>query len=251
MSILLRKLLAQYRLFKVIGPNGYANYRLAKKNQLVALAIGERIIHVRKGTPDLHVALSCLNGEFEILRHLKPEGYDGTILDAGGYIGTSAIALSELFPKASIIVIEPSDANLAVLHANVTPYPKIRVVQGALVSGNMEMVTLRNRGTGSWGFTITDQPLDNPDAEPLQDTPAVNLSSLGIDLDEVGILKLDIEGGELDLLRNDTKTLAQIDNIFIELHDRIVAGCTEEFFRFSQNRIVLKAEGEKYLSIKK
>lgn len=225
-----RQLLQQYRLSKEIGYKGYVDYRLAKNDQLVALSIGGRTIRVRKGTPDLSVALSCLNGEFEILRHLKPEGYEGVIVDAGGYIGTSAIALSVLFPKASIIVIEPSDANLAVLHENVRPYPNIRVVQGALVAGNMEVVTLRDRGTGGWGFTVAESPLDNPDAEIIQNTPAVTLSSLGVDLDEVGILKLDIEGAERDLLLNDAKALAQVENIFIELHDRIVEGCEKEFF---------------------
>lgn len=246
-----KSLLRHYRILKQIGYKGYKDLRLARRNQLIALSIGDRTIHVRKGTQDLGVALSCLNGEFEILRHLKPKEYAGVIVDAGGYIGTSAIALSELFPKALVIVVEPSEVNLAVLYENIRPYPNIRVVQGALVAKNIEKVILRNRGTGEWGFTVAENPLDAPGAEIVQRTPAVTLSSLGVDVNEIGILKLDIEGAERDLFLNDVKTLAQIENIFVELHDRIVEGCTKEFFRFSENRILVKSGGEKYLSIKK
>lgn len=246
-----RKLLWQFRISKIVGYRGFATYRLAKKNQIVPLKIGNRTIRVRKGTPDLRVAISCLHGEFEILRHLKPAEYEGTIVDAGGYIGTSAIALSELFPKAAIVVIEPSDSNLAILQENIRPYPNIRVVHGALVAGGMETVTLRNRGTGEWGFSVVDSPLDKFDAETVSSVPAITLGSLGVDADKIGILKLDIEGAERDLLLNDSGTLAQIENIFIELHDRIVHGCAKEFFRFSENRVLIKSGGEKYLSIKK
>ena len=64
-------------------------------------------------------------------------------------------------------------------------------------------------------------------------------------------LKLDIEGGEFDLLKNDIKTLKKIPVIFAELHDRIVPKCEEMFFNFSKSRILIKDRGEKYLSIKR
>ena len=60
---------------------------------------------------------------------------------------------------------------------------------------------------------------------------------------------MDIEGGELDLLKNDSKSLDKIPIIFIELHDRIVNGCTKEFMAFSKKRLVIKSGGEKFLSI--
>lgn len=251
MRTLWRRLRRQCRLLITLGVSGYAQLRRAQDNQLVPLTIGGRRIHVRKGTQDLNVALSCLTGEFDILRALKPEGYDGTIIDAGGYIGTSAIALSELFPKASVIVIEPSDSNLAVLTQNIRAYPNIRAVQGALVAKESGPIRLRNRGTGAWGFTIAETPRDNPNAEVIQDVPAVTLSSLGVVPRDIGILKLDIEGAERDLFLEDADTLAQIDNIYVELHDRIVAGCSDAFFEFSKGREVVQSDGEKYLSVRK
>ena len=82
-------------------------------------------------------------------------------------------------------------------------------------------------------------------------TPAFNLLSLGIPAEKVGILKIDIEGGELDLFKSDSKSLKKINVIIIELHDRIVKGCTKAFFEFSKDRIIIKNYGEKFVSIRK
>ena len=49
----------------------------------------------------------------------------------------------------------------------------------------------------------------------------------------------------------DYEDLDLIPAIVIELHDRIKEGCTELFFSFSKNRIIIKDNGEKYLSLKK
>lgn len=64
-------------------------------------------------------------------------------------------------------------------------------------------------------------------------------------------MKLDIEGGEFDLFVRDKASLAQIPAIYSELHEAIVPGCEEEFFKFSSSRILIKDRGEKYLSIKR
>ena len=69
--------------------------------------------------------------------------------------------------------------------------------------------------------------------------------------EEIGLLKLDIEGGEYDLLKNDIKTLEKIPVVFAELHDRIISGCKEMYFKFSKKRILIKDRSEKYLSIKR
>ena len=64
-------------------------------------------------------------------------------------------------------------------------------------------------------------------------------------------MKLDIEGGEYDLLKNDLASLEKIPVIYAELHDRFIDGCSELFFSFSKNRNLFKDGGEKYISIKK
>ena len=247
----MKNFLKQIRLAKKIGFSSYLQYRLAKPGAQLKVEISRKKIFIRKGTPDLGVAISCFSGEFDIVKYLFPKDYSGIIVDAGGYIGTSAIALKQIYPKAKIIVIEPSQNNLAILKKNLEGISNIRIVYGALIGTSQKTITLNNRGTKEWGYTVVSKPLDNPNAKPLQKTPAFLLKDLLGQYEKIGLLKLDIEGGEYDLLKNDIKTLKKIPVVFAELHDRIISGCEEMYFKFSKNRILIKDRGEKYLSIKR
>ena len=247
----MKNFLKQIRLVKKIGFSSYLQYILAKQGAEIKVKILRKEIFVRKGTPDLSVAISCFSGEFDIVKYLFPKDYSGIIVDAGGYIGTSAIALKQIYPKAKIIVIEPSRNNLAILKKNLEGISNIKIVYGALVGSSKKTITLKNRGTREWGYTVVSKPLDNANAKPLQKTPAFVLKDLLGQREEIGLLKLDIEGGEYDLLKNDIKTLKKIPVVFAELHDRIISGCEEMYFKFSKNRILIKDRGEKYLSIRR
>lgn len=234
----------------MIGKRGFIQYQLAPKGSQVSVNIHGRDVIVRKGTPDLMVTLSCFSGEFSGLRKLLPKDFGGVIVDAGGYIGTSAMALRELYPSARIIVVEPSEANIKILRKNLSGMDNLAIVYGALVGRAADAITLKNRGTGEWGFTSVASPKDNPNAEKLQSTPAYTLSQLVDDVSEIGILKLDIEGGEADVLRHDQASLKQIPVVFAELHDRIAEGCTDLFTEFSKDRRIETSGDEKYLSIR-
>ena len=251
----MKKLLIQvYQQLKILNRVGflfYLKYLFKKRGSKLNLIIDDYEIIIRKGSPDLDVAVSSLYGEYDILKFLFPTNYSGTILDAGGYIGTSSIALRKLYPKAKIIVIEPSKNNLSILKENLKFMSNIEIVYGALIGTSEKVIDLKNRGTGEWGYSIAKTPNDNPMAETLHQTPAYRLSDL-INMDEqIGLIKLDIEGGEYSLFENDIEFLKSIPVVFAELHDRIVPGCTKKFFDFSNDRILIKDKGEKYISIKK
>ena len=234
-----------------IGNFNYLKYFLSSKGKRVELVIRGHAITVRKGTTDLEVTASCLGGEFEVLRYLLPANYDGVIIDAGGYIGTASIALRDIFPKAKLIVIEPSSDNLELLKINLANLENVDVVHGALVGSTEKTINLNNRGTGEWGFTVVAKPSDVSDAPHIQKIPAFRLSDLISTDEKIGLLKLDIEGGELNLLENDMEVLKNIDVVFAELHDRIAPGCVQKFFEFSHDRILIKDKGEKFLSVRR
>jgi hypothetical protein len=46
-------------------------------------------------------------------------------------------------------------------------------------------------------------------------------------VDHVDLLKLDIEAAEYELFDSPDPWLQKVDNLVIELHDRLVSGCTE------------------------
>lgn len=239
------------RLVDKIGILAFFRYCFSLNGTQVQLVISGHEICVRKGSRDLGVAVSCFFGEFEAVRYLFPEDYDGVIVDGGGYIGTSALALRDIFPAAKIVVIEASRDNFAVLEKNLSTLKNVELVYGALVGTASESIELRNRGTGEWGYTVVKTPVDKPNAEILHSTPGFRLSDLVKKDEKIGLLKLDIEGGELDLLENDVSSMTNVDVVFAELHDRIIPGCRDMFLQFSEDRVLVKGQGEKYLSVKR
>jgi FkbM family methyltransferase len=238
----------QARLLLALGFWAYLRLCITRKGHTLQISVGEfRGIVVRKGTTDIEVALTSLGGEFSVLADYLEPDYDGVIVDGGGYIGTAAIALSAMFPGARVLTVEPSSENLEVLRSNIKGWPMITLVEGAIVAGTRESAILRDRGTGEWGFSIVSDSQEK--GKFLHSVPAISLDSLGGN-NEIGLLKLDIEGGEFELFQENSQALRDIPIIFAELHDEIVTGCTDEFKKFSESREHFASSGEKWLSIR-
>lgn len=244
-------LVRQTRFLSTLGLRGYISYRIAPRGMPLDVCVLGRRIWVRARTRDLGVAVSCLGGEFEPLRSLLDRDFDGVIVDAGGYIGTAAIALSELYPHAKIVTIEPSYENIGILKRNAQRYPNITVIHGALSGISGAKLKLKNRETGHWGYSVVEAPGDRPDARVIEEVDSYTLSDLVSDPKMIGIIKLDIEGAEKSLFEGDQQVMRAVPAVFVELHDRIIEGCTSSFREFSKDRWVVKCGGEKYLSLSK
>lgn len=237
---------------EALGVFGFLRYRYSRETRVVQAIFAGQTVLLRSGTPDLGVALSCFAyGEFEELTLFLERDFSGTIIDAGAHIGCSALALSNLFPAAKVIAVEPQSDNFVMLKQNVFFNPRIVPVHGALVGSEAKLVSLRDRGTGEVGFTVVSTPKDNPKSEIVEKVPAFRLRDLVHELEEVGLLKLDIEGGEFELLTKDLESVKKIPLVVAELHDRIKEGCTAAFEQMSEGRTIHKLWGEKLLSVKR
>jgi FkbM family methyltransferase len=245
------RLLTAARTAKIIGAKQLLKYWLARNNKPIRITIAGSRITVRKNTPDLTVALASLCGEFDSSKYLLPGDFEGVIVDAGGYIGTAAVAFSKMFPLAQIVTVEPSLSNLQVLQQNVQSLPNIRAVHGALVGISRPSVVLHDPGLNEWGFTTVDEHSSANHSNALYEVPAFSISELGFAVSEVGLLKLDIEGGEHEILTHGRSEINAIDVVIVELHERFVPGCEAAFFEFSKNRIVFKDTGEKFISVRR
>lgn len=207
-------------------------------------------IFIRTGSPDLKVALSCFQGEYNALLSAMPKLRNAFIVDAGGYIGTAAIVFAEAYPSATVVSLEPSTENFALLKRNVARHKNIVPINKALAPRPGKL-TLKDRGTGQWGFTVVAAPADNAASAAKEEVECTTLHQLmqEFNADGIDILKLDIEGGEHALLSANTDWIGRTDAICIELHDRIVAGCSGLYLHATAGRHNSKMEGEKYLSI--
>jgi FkbM family methyltransferase len=150
------------------------------------------------------------------------------IVDGGAHIGCTSAYFANRFPRALVLAIEPEAANFEMLTRNVRNYRNVIPVRAALWKAPGRL-TIANPDADSWAFTVRDMEPD--DAETI---PAITIDEIlgwvGTDLD---ILKLDVEGTEKELFSSSSskRWLGSVHWLIVELHDRFVEGCSDEFER--------------------
>jgi hypothetical protein len=131
----------------LVGALLFASLSLSKSKRPVKIVMKSKRLVLRPCTPDFDVAFACLNAEFAPAIEATAALKYRFIIDAGGYIGTAAIAFAEVFPNARIVTLEPAIGNFRVLQRNVASYPNIIPLNKPL-GPNRETITLMDRGTG-------------------------------------------------------------------------------------------------------
>lgn len=209
-------------------------------------------VRIRLRSPDLEVAVETLGREFVGLSAVYPADFNGLIVDAGGYIGTAAIAMSRMYPRATVVTLEPSSKNFELLQSNVEDYPQIKPMKRALSLSNNQNLKLNDRGTGQWGFSVVQGKSVGVNTY-IEDVDTISLEKILLEtgFEIVSLFKCDIEGAEKELLENPGRAMVECPLIMIELHERIVVGCEKSFRDFSRNRLIVGTAGEKYLIVSK
>ena len=148
-----------------------------------------------------------------------------TIVDAGAYTGLSAIYFANRYPCSRIIAVEPDESNFRLLLKNIRDYENITPVQAALWCEDTD-VSLYARAQGHWASSLI------PDAE--RSGIACSVQGIRMEtlmdrfgLQRVDLLKLDVEGAEKEILAHAAPWIDDVGALFIELHDRLIPGCSE------------------------
>jgi FkbM family methyltransferase len=196
----------------------------------LALPEGGHRIFLRPNTPDKHVFDAIFKK-----RELN-HGVRGTakfIVDAGAYIGLSSVFFATQHPDATIIAIEPENANFQLLLKNTAAWPAIIPLQAALWWEDTELA-LYDPGTQEWGYQVFPSGTERARK---QHTPGISILSLmnRFGGKHIDILKLDVEGAELEVLQNSRAWIASVDVLIIELHDGFRKGCRDAFLAATRN----------------
>ena len=165
---------------------------------------------VRCGTTDIYVALEV----FADRQYEMPSGFPApaVIVDAGANIGMTSLFYSSMYPKATIVAIEPEPGNFELLVQNVGPFPKIAPLRAALWYEHAEL-SFYDPGIGHWGIqTVVAEDGDGQ-------VPTVTVNDLVAEYGRIDLLKLDIEGAERDLLAHSSAWRGDIGAIAVELHN--------------------------------
>lgn len=194
--------------------------RTGRVASLSSPATGGRV-WVRPGTSDM-----AIYDQIVLHPYLPRDRRFMTIIDCGSNIGLTVRYLAAAYPEARIVGVEPDDANFAMLQRNCEGLPNISCVKAGIwpVGGTIH---LQKSGLGPSGFRTIDGAGDAI-------VEAVTVPQLmdRFGMERVSLLKIDIEGAELELFSGaDNAWIERVDAISIELHDSWRPGCGDAFFK--------------------
>lgn len=164
------------------------------------------------------------------------------IVDCGANIGLSSIFFAIKYPNAKVIAIEPERKNYKMLSMNIAKYDSIRS-ENKGIWGKTCNLCIQDENVGSWSFRVSET------VDEINSISSISMLDLisYYQIDQIDILKIDIEGAEKDLFedQNIDKWLPLVKVIVIELHDRFKIGCSSTFFKaLLPYNYSLKIQGE-------
>jgi FkbM family methyltransferase len=198
-------------------------------------------VFIRPGTTDVEVMQQVLlDHEYDFKLPTAPK----VIVDAGANIGLAAVYLATIFPDATIFALEPERSNFELMVRNTEGYSRIKALNAAL--WNVEgQINLLDAHGGHCGFRTSDNSAGPFDA--VAKTQAITVDSIMRDqgIERIGLLKVDIEGAEREVFNSSANWINQVEMIMVELHDSTQAGCSEAFYKATENyqsEVVTKGE---------
>ena len=154
-------------------------------------------------------------------------------VDVGAHIGIYALTIAQAFPNQRVIAIEPNRSNFSKLANNVEQngLGNVELIHGAVAQGEQEVRFYTNPLNDGGGSII--QPIDyvTGDVVVAADTyhikhpgfsPWATVDSVRLDqiIDRPSVIKIDVEGAELEVLRSGSSALENdlIDLIVVEVN---------------------------------
>lgn len=147
------------------------------------------------------------------------------ILDIGGNIGLASVFFALKYPSAKLFTVEPGRENFAALARNTAALnSRVTCIQAAAWHENapVNLASEEEDGTplGNWGLKVSAAQ-SGAIVDGLTIEKIIELSGFKY----IDILKIDIEGSELEVFSNGSdEWLPKIGLIIIETHDRFREG---------------------------
>ena len=126
------------------------------------------------------------------------------IVDIGAWCGTWAIAMQQYAKK--IHCFEPNKTHYECLQRNIAPYGHIRIYNQAI--GNED------------GYISLSQESATQNTRVLLEKGETKISKMdSLEIDDIDMLKIDVEGLEMEVLKGASYQLEKIKYIMIELNN--------------------------------
>ena len=150
------------------------------------------------------------------------------IIDAGANVGYATRWFAERYPGANVIAIEPERANVDLLRSNTYGLANVHIVEGALAATS-ERRSFADSGLGPWAFRVGDAASTADRLVGEVDCVTIDELLERFGIERIDLLKIDIEGSELEVLADSAAWMPKVEALAVELHDRYRPGCTRSF----------------------
>lgn len=211
-----------------------------------------RTFYIRPFSSDRKVCFQIFHrDEYKSLVNIYNQLFAGPaqlIIDLGANIGLTSIYLSEFYPNASIVAIEPFLESADIAEINLSRHQtKFKIIRGGAWNKNTSLSLKRDFRDGKeWSINLFENI--NGDIKGYSLFELLNQYKQNID-----ILKIDIEGGEKILFEDEcyvNSFLKNVKCIAIEIHDEFE--CRETIYKFlKQNGFIYFESGETTIGINK
>jgi len=142
-----------------------------------------------------------------------------TVVDLGANIGLTSVYLARRYGATLVVAVEPDSANVRLLRRNLQ--------QNGIKGSVIEAAIGPSDGTVRFS-THADSNLGHVSLEG-REVPMMSMGTLCANhgLQRIDVLKMDIEGGEQQLLSGPIRWLSQVRSIVAEFHPDVIdyAGC--------------------------
>lgn len=199
-------------------------------------------IYLRKGSSDIdifHEVLIKSDYKFQTKLESEPK----TIIDCGANVGLASVFFKQKYPQAKIVCVEPEAKNYEMLQTNIKNYVDVHPYNVGVWGTDTYLEVKNKETTNSSGFVFKE--VESKTADSVE---AVSIKTImsKFNIENIDILKIDVESAEKYLFGEGCDYwLSRTRLLIIELHDRMLDGCSEVFFSaMSKYHFSVEIKGE-------
>lgn len=201
----------------------------------------EHTIKMRPNGPNLHAYSQIFYDREYDIEFSNP----CLVIDAGAHIGLGSVFFANKYPNASIVSIEADPKNFDLLYENVSNYENITPLQRA-IWGEKTSVNLKTGSTN----TRSQVKKEGKSSREIKTTTVGSILGKST-CNRVDILKLDIEGAEVEVLSDPDGWGRSVNAVLVEPHDEIKPSSSSVIKSFSKKyNFDVRKKGENLLLIK-
>lgn len=214
-----------YRFGILSGILIYFKNKRTRGESVISLKHYPHNIRLRRSSSDIGTFHQVfLNLEYQYNIPSEP----GFIIDCGANIGLASVYFKNRYPKSLVVAVEPEPSNYDMLLKNTQSYSQVECIRAGVWNRNAILKVEDEHSFGHWGFVCKEVSYES---ENTVRAIAIDEIMAKYGQTEIGLLKIDIEGAELELFAaNYEAWLPKTKVIMIELHDWVRRGCSRSFF---------------------